>query len=102
MLGFPEQALQRARAAFSIANKAGQAYAIASGESLMWKARPGSYLIGAIDKQGRAVAEELKVVTTAIGEYRRRGGWGRRAGRCLPQFLLRLNTIGLGCSRLHS
>ena len=37
----------------------------ASGESLMWKARPGSYLIRAIDQQGRAVAEELKVVTTA-------------------------------------
>ena len=37
----------------------------ASGESLMWKARPGSYLIRAIDQQGRAVAEELKVVTSA-------------------------------------
>jgi penicillin-binding protein 1C len=36
-----------------------------SGESLMWKARPGSYLVRAIDQQGRAVAEELKVVTTA-------------------------------------
>ena len=32
-----------------------------SGESLMWKARPGSFLIRAIDQQGRAVAEELKV-----------------------------------------
>jgi penicillin-binding protein 1C len=34
-----------------------------SGESLMWKARPGSFLVRAIDQQGRAVAEELKVVT---------------------------------------
>jgi hypothetical protein len=38
---------------------------LASGESLMWKARPGSYLVRAIDQQGRAVAQELKVVTTA-------------------------------------
>jgi penicillin-binding protein 1C len=35
----------------------------ASGDSLMWKARPGSFLIRAIDQQGRAVAEELKVVS---------------------------------------
>ncbi|HVN27442.1 MAG TPA: hypothetical protein VMT64_03100, partial [Candidatus Binataceae bacterium] len=35
----------------------------ASGESLMWKARPGKFLIRAIDQQGRAVAEELRVVT---------------------------------------
>ena len=34
----------------------------ASGDSLMWKARPGSFLIRAIDQQGRAVAEELRVV----------------------------------------
>ena len=33
-----------------------------SGESLMWKARPGSFLIRAIDQQGRAVAENLKVL----------------------------------------
>jgi penicillin-binding protein 1C len=32
-----------------------------SGESLMWKARGGSFLVRAIDQQGRAVAEELKV-----------------------------------------
>jgi penicillin-binding protein 1C len=37
----------------------------ASGESLMWKARSGSFLVRAIDQQGRAVAEELKV-TSAI------------------------------------
>ena len=35
-----------------------------SGESLMWKARPGSFLIRAIDQQGRAVAEQLRVVAT--------------------------------------
>ncbi|HYB90953.1 MAG TPA: penicillin-binding protein 1C [Candidatus Binataceae bacterium] len=33
-----------------------------SGESLMWKARPGSFLVRAVDQQGRAVAEELTVV----------------------------------------
>jgi penicillin-binding protein 1C len=37
----------------------------ASGESLMWKARPGSFLVRAIDQQGRAVAAELKV-TAAV------------------------------------
>jgi penicillin-binding protein 1C len=35
-----------------------------SGESLMWKARPGSFLVRAIDQQGRAVAEELNVLAT--------------------------------------
>jgi len=35
----------------------------ASGETLMWKARPGSFLVRAIDQQGRAVAEELRVVS---------------------------------------
>lgn len=33
-----------------------------SGESLMWKARSGSFLVRAIDQQGRAVAEQLKVL----------------------------------------
>ena len=33
-----------------------------SGESFMWKARPGSFLVRAIDQQGRAVAEQLKVL----------------------------------------
>src|SRR5208282_1278955 len=33
-----------------------------SGESFMWKARPGSFLVRAIDQQGRAVAEELNVL----------------------------------------
>ena len=33
-----------------------------SGESFMWKARPGSFLLRAIDQQGRAVAEQLKVL----------------------------------------
>jgi penicillin-binding protein 1C len=33
-----------------------------SGESLMWKARPGSFLVRAIDQQGRAVAEEVHVL----------------------------------------
>ena len=33
-----------------------------SGESYMWKARPGSFLVRAIDQQGRAVAEQLKVL----------------------------------------
>jgi hypothetical protein len=28
----------------------------------MWKARPGSFLVRAIDQQGRAVAEQLKVL----------------------------------------
>jgi penicillin-binding protein 1C len=37
----------------------------ASGESLLWKARSGSFLVRAIDQQGRAVAEALKV-TSAI------------------------------------
>jgi hypothetical protein len=35
---------------------------IVVGRTLMWKARPGSFLVRAIDQQGRAVAEELKVV----------------------------------------
>ena len=35
-----------------------------SGESLMWKARPGSFLVRAIDQQGRAVAEQLHVLAT--------------------------------------
>ena len=33
-----------------------------SGESFMWRARPGSFLVRAIDQQGRAVAEQLKVL----------------------------------------
>jgi penicillin-binding protein 1C len=33
-----------------------------SGESFMWKAHPGSFLVRAIDQQGRAVAEHLKVL----------------------------------------
>jgi penicillin-binding protein 1C len=35
-----------------------------SGESYMWKARPGSFLVRAIDQQGRAVAEQLKVLAS--------------------------------------
>ena len=35
-----------------------------SGESFMWKARPGSFLVRAIDQQGRAVAEQLKVLAS--------------------------------------
>lgn len=33
-----------------------------SGESLYWKARPGTFLVRAIDEQGRAVAEQMKVI----------------------------------------
>ncbi len=36
-----------------------------SGESFMWKARPGSFLVRAIDQQGRAVAEQLKVIAAS-------------------------------------
>jgi penicillin-binding protein 1C len=35
-----------------------------SGESFMWKARPGRFLVRAIDQQGRAVAEQLKVLAS--------------------------------------
>jgi penicillin-binding protein 1C len=33
-----------------------------SGESFFWKARPGTFLVRAVDEQGRAVAEEMSVV----------------------------------------
>jgi penicillin-binding protein 1C len=36
-----------------------------TGESLFWKARPGTFLVRAIDDQGRAVAEEVSVVPSA-------------------------------------
>jgi len=36
-----------------------------SGESFMWKARPGSFLVRAIDQQGRAVAEQLRVIAAS-------------------------------------
>ena len=35
-----------------------------SGESFFWKARPGTFLVRAVDEQGRAVAEEMSVVTS--------------------------------------
>jgi penicillin-binding protein 1C len=33
-----------------------------SGESLMWKARPGSFVVRAVDQQGREVGESLRVI----------------------------------------
>ncbi len=33
-----------------------------SGESFFWKARPGTFLVRAVDEQGRAVGEEMTVV----------------------------------------
>jgi penicillin-binding protein 1C len=35
------------------------------GESLFWKARPGSFIVRAVDEQGRAAAEEI-IVTPGV------------------------------------
>ena len=36
-----------------------------SGESFMWKSRPGDFIVRAVDDQGRAVVEQLRVRTAA-------------------------------------
>jgi len=34
-----------------------------SGESFFWKARPGDFIVRAVDEQGRTVGENLRVIT---------------------------------------
>jgi penicillin-binding protein 1C len=36
-----------------------------TGESLFWKAKPGTFLIRAVDEQGRAAAQQISVVPSA-------------------------------------
>ena len=35
------------------------------GEPLFWKAKPGTFLVRAVDEQGRAAAQEINVVPLA-------------------------------------